>query len=193
MNDETCEQLRAHELSIGEIAFNAWQKEEGKSPRERWDAAAKAAINAHCADPARVVDELVARFPLVVVAKHVNAALPGLINFAASLSTVDTRADSGEAVACRLFDGEGGYHYTDDEETMDRWSKDKDGWGDLLFTHPRATAVDVFAIARAFTAGFKEACEWPEPIVQDIDSPAFGSAQRLYVEAAIASREGEGK
>jgi hypothetical protein len=106
----------------------------------------------------------------------------------------NTRADSGEAVA--HWDAWGIASHVraelDKQSCPDHWMRVAvDTVVKHLEEQPRAMAVDAFAIAKAFTAGFKEACEWSAPVVQDTDSAAFGSSQRLYVEAAIASREGE--
>lgn len=52
-----------------------------------------------------------------------------------------------EPVAVRLFDGEGGYHYTDDEETMQRWLSDNDPkWRDALIPHPATRRRDMMTL-----------------------------------------------
>lgn len=40
----------------------------------------------------------------------------------------------------------------------------------------------VALLTMAYRAGFIQACQWPEPVSQDVDSPAFVTMLRQFIE-----------
>jgi hypothetical protein len=86
----TEEMRQAWWTKSGSTADDDWKVMLEAAPQPPEDDTENIIINAHYTDPARVIGELAARFPLVVIAKYVNSILPGLLDFTASLNSVDT-------------------------------------------------------------------------------------------------------
>ena len=50
-----------------------------------------------------------------------------------------------------------------------------------IFDNPQPVRSGV--VSDAFRAGFIEACKWPEPVTQDVDSPAFAAALEHFAKS----------
>jgi hypothetical protein len=108
------------------------------------------------------------------------------------LKTVNTRADSGEAVAWLVTDGSlfVDKAFTTKAHAERSVSERKDGVHiEPLFANPRATSVDVLNSARY---NYLLDCEVEAALVYlpNLDVEKFKDARRAKHDAAIASREG---